>query len=193
MLSLVQQDRLKNILERLLNEDEFLSPGGIRALSKYHEKNPYTVTIDGISYTIQYDPGDSTSNFFGGNSNWRGPVWIPINYIIIQSIRKYGEFYGDDLLVECPAGSGNKINLQQVADELTHRVISLFEKDTDQKRRLHGEYNWFYQQPENKHLLLFYEYFHGDNGSGLGASHQTGWTSLVAQLISELHEKPSNG
>ena len=193
LLSLVQQDRLKNILERLLNEDEFLSPGGIRALSKYHEKNPYTVTIDGISYTIQYDPGDSTSNFFGGNSNWRGPVWIPINYIIIQSIRKYGEFYGDDLFVECPAGSGSKMNLQQVADELTHRVISLFEKNTDQKRRLHGEYNWFYQQPENKHLLLFYEYFHGDNGSGLGASHQTGWTSLVAQLISELHEKPSNG
>ena len=189
LLSLVQQDRLKNLLERLLNEDEFLSPGGIRALSKYHEKNPYTVTIDNIEYTIQYDPGDSTSNLFGGNSNWRGPVWLPINYIIIQSIRKYGEFYGDSLLVECPANSGIKMNLQQVADELTHRVISLFNKDEERKRRLHGKYNWFYQQPGNEHLVLFYEYFHGDNGNGLGASHQTGWTSLVAQLISELHNK----
>jgi hypothetical protein len=189
LLSLVQQDRLKNILERLLNEDEFLSPGGIRALSKYHETNPYTVTIDNIEYTIQYDPGDSTSNLFGGNSNWRGPVWIPINYIIIQSIRKYGEFYGDDLLVECPAGSGVKMNLIQVADELANRVISLFTKDNEGKRPLHGKYNWFYQQPGNEHLILFYEYFHGDNGNGLGASHQTGWTSLVAQLISELHKR----
>ncbi len=189
LLSLVQQDRLKNILERLLNEDEFLSEGGIRALSKYHEKNPYTVTIDNMDYNIQYDPGDSTSNLFGGNSNWRGPVWIPINYIIIQSIRRYGEFYGDDLQVECPVGSGNKMNLQQVADKLTERVISLFEKDNDNSRRLHGKYNWFYKQPGNEHLVLFYEYFHGDDGNGLGASHQTGWTSLVGQLISELYQR----
>jgi hypothetical protein len=188
LLSLVQQERLKSILEHLLNEEEFLSPGGIRALSKYHQKNPYAVAIEGVDYTIQYDPGDSTSNLFGGNSNWRGPVWIPINYIIIQSIRKYGEFYGDRLLVECPVGSGKKINLQQVADELTHRVISLFEKDDTQNRRLHGKYNWFYQQPGNENLVLFYEYFHGDDGNGLGASHQTGWTSLVAQLICELNE-----
>ncbi len=190
LLSLVQQNRLKNILERLLNEDEFLSPGGIRALSKYHEKNPYQVNIDHVDYTIQYDPGDSTSNLFGGNSNWRGPVWIPINYIIIQSIRRYGEFYGDGLLVKCPAGSGKTMNLQQVADELTHRVVSLFQKDDKQNRRIHGTYNWFYEQPGNEHLLLFYEYFHGDNGNGLGASHQTGWTSLVSQLISELYERP---
>lgn len=187
LLSLVPRERLKSILERLLNEDEFLSAGGIRALSKYHEKNPYTVNIDNVDYTIQYDPGDSTSNLFGGNSNWRGPVWIPINYIIIQSIRRYGEFYGDDLLVECPAGSGIKMNLKQVADELANRVISLFNKDDEGERRLHGKYNWFYQQPGNEHLILFYEYFHGDDGHGLGASHQTGWTSLVAQLISELN------
>ena len=108
-------------------------------------------------------------------------------YITIQSIRRYGEFYGDSLLVECPANSGIKMNLQQVADELTHRVISLFNKDEEGNRRLHGKYNWFYQQPGNEHLVLFYEYFHGDNGNGLGASHQTGWTSLVAQLISELY------
>jgi hypothetical protein len=191
LLSLIQKDRLKDILEHLLNEEEFLSPGGIRALSKYHEKNPYTVNIDNIEYSIRYDPGDSTSNFFGGNSNWRGPVWIPINYILIQSIRKYGEFYGDDLLVECPTGSGIQMNLKKVADELAKRVISLFEKDAEGKRRTYGKDNWFYQQPGNEHLILFYEYFHGDNGNGLGANHQTGWTALVARLISELNN--SNG
>jgi len=186
LLSLVQQDRLKSILEHLLNEEEFLSPGGIRALSKFHEKNPYAVTIDEVEYGIQYDPGDSISNLFGGNSNWRGPVWVPINYIIIQAIRKYGAFYGDELMVECPTGSGNLMNLTQVADELTRRVISLFEKDGEGKRSIFGEYNWFYQKPENQHLFQFFEYFHGDSGKGLGASHQTGWTALVASLISEL-------
>ncbi|HEY4154258.1 MAG TPA: glucosidase, partial [Puia sp.] len=125
LLSLVPQERLVSLLIRLLNEEEFLSPGGIRALSKYHEKNPYSVTIDNINYTIQYDPGDSTSNLFGGNSNWRGPVWMPINYLIIQSIRKYGLFYGNTLKVECPTGSGNYLNLEEVADFLTQRVISL--------------------------------------------------------------------
>jgi hypothetical protein len=186
LLSLVQQDRLKSILKHLLNEEEFLSPGGIRALSKFHEKNPYAVTIDEVEYGIQYDPGDSISNLFGGNSNWRGPVWVPINYIIIQAIRKYGAFYGDELVVECPTGSGNLMNLKQVADELTRRVISLFEKDNEGKRRIFGEYNWFYQKPENQHLFQFFEYFHGNSGKGLGASHQTGWTALVASLINEL-------
>ena len=188
LLSLVPQKKLMQLLERLLNEDEFLSPGGIRALSKHHEKNPYTVNIGGTDYTIQYDPGDSTSDFFGGNSNWRGPVWMPINYIIIQSIRKYGEFYGDQLQVECP-GSGNKMNLKQVADMLALRLISLFEKNIAGRRPIYGKHNWFYQQPGNEHLLLFYEYFHGDNGHGLGASHQTGWTSMVAELINEIQNK----
>ncbi|HVZ96876.1 MAG TPA: hypothetical protein VG847_08375, partial [Chitinophagaceae bacterium] len=186
LLSLVQKERLKEILVHLLNEEEFLSPGGIRALSKYHEKNPYAVTIDNIKYTIQYDPGDSTSNLFGGNSNWRGPVWIPINYLLIQSIRTYGEFYGDDLKVECPTGSGNYRNLVEVADELARRVVSLFTKDPEGNRRIYGKYNWFYRKPENENLILFYEYFHGDDGHGLGASHQTGWTSLVACLIDQL-------
>jgi hypothetical protein len=185
LLSLVQKERLKYLLQRLLNEDEFLSPGGIRALSKYHEKNPYSVTVENATHSIRYDPGDATSDMFGGNSNWRGPVWIPINFLIIQSIRKYGEFYGDSLVVECPVGSGIKMNLEQVADELTRRVISLFEKDAEGKRRIFGDYNWFYQQPGNENLVLFYEYFHGDTGTGLGASHQTGWTALVAELISE--------
>ena len=186
LLSLVPQKKLIHLLARVLHETEFLSPGGIRALSKYHEKNPYTIVINGVSYTIQYDPGDSTSDLFGGNSNWRGPVWMPINYIIIQSLRKYGEFYGDDLLVECPVGSGKQMNLGEVADELTHRLISLFEKDAGGKRPCFGKYNWFYSKPANADLLLFYEYFHGDSGHGLGACHQTGWTSLVAELIREV-------
>ena len=189
LLSLVQRDRLASLLERLLDEDEFLSEGGIRALSKYHEKNPYSVNVDGHTYTIQYDPGDSTSDLFGGNSNWRGPVWMPINFLIIQSIRSYGEFYGDSLLVEYPTGSGNKINLTQVARELTKRVISLFEKDDKGDRRFNGEYSWFYNQPANEHLVLFYEYFNGDTGKGIGASHQTGWTALVAELISEYGDR----
>jgi hypothetical protein len=189
LLSLVPQKRLIYLLQRLLNEAEFLSPGGIRALSKYHEKNPYTINIGGVDYHIKYDPGDSTSDFFGGNSNWRGPVWIPINYLIIQSIRQYGKFYGEGLLVEYPAGSGNRLSLEQVANQLTGRVVSLFERDETGARPLHGKYNWFYKKPGNEDLLLFYEYFHGDGSHGLGASHQTGWTSLVAQLISELSVK----
>ncbi|HEX5154659.1 MAG TPA: glucosidase [Parafilimonas sp.] len=185
LLSLVRKERLISLLNYLLDENEFLSPGGIRALSKYHLEHPYSVTVDNIPYTIQYDPGDSTSNMFGGNSNWRGPVWMPINFLIIQSIRKYGKFYGNDLLIECPIGSGNQMNLEQVADELTKRVISLFIKDAEGNRKIYNSSNWFYKKPENAHLVLFYEYFHGDSGKGLGASHQTGWTALVAELISE--------
>ncbi len=185
LLSLVRPDRLVYLLERMLDEAEFLSDGGIRALSKDHQNHPYTIIIEGEEHSISYDPGDSTSDMFGGNSNWRGPVWLPINYLFIQSIRRYGAFYGDDLLVEYPARSGNEVNLSTVADELTKRVISLFEKDKEGRRKIHGNYNWFYQQKGNEDLLLYYEYFHGDNGHGLGASHQTGWTALIAELISE--------
>ena len=185
LLSLVPKERLIYLLEKLLDENGFLSTGGIRALSKYHEKNPYSVKVNGQTHSIRYDPGDATSDMFGGNSNWRGPVWMPINYLVIQSVRRYGEFYQDNLLIECPKGSGNKMNLCEVADELTRRVINLFEKDEEGNRRIFGDYNWFYKQPENKDLVLFYEYFHGDNGRGLGANHQTGWTALVAELISE--------
>jgi len=186
LISLVKKDRLIHLLHRLLSEDEFLSGGGIRALSKYHQANPYSVTIDGTRYEIQYDPGDSTSNLFGGNSNWRGPVWIPINYLIIRSIRKYGEFYGDSLTVECPIGSGVFLNLVEVSKVLTERVISLLAMDEKGDRKLNGKYNWFYNKPGNEELVLFFEYFHGDTGSGLGASHQTGWTSLIADLIGTL-------
>ena len=186
LLSLVPRERLIHLLDKLLDEEGFLSEGGIRALSKYHEAHPYSVHVEGVEHSIRYDPGDATSDMFGGNSNWRGPVWMPINYLIIQSIRKYGEFYGDSLKVEYPKGSGKFYNLSRVADKLSRRVISLFEKDASGSRRCYGDYNWFYQQPGNEHLVLFYEYFHGDTGLGLGASHQTGWTALVAELISEL-------
>jgi Glycosyl hydrolase family 63 C-terminal domain len=183
LISLVQKERLVHLLKKLLNEEEFLSDGGIRALSKYHEANPYSVIIDGETHSIQYDPGDSTSNFFGGNSNWRGPVWMPINYLIIRAVRKYGEFYGDSLKVECPEGSGNMMNLVEVSELLTKRVVSLFAKDGEGNRKLYGNYNGFYNRPGNEDLILFFEYFNGDTGTGLGASHQTGWTALVADLI----------
>jgi len=192
LLSLIPKDRLIALLRRMLNETEFLSDGGIRALSKHHEKNPYSVNIKGVNYYIQYDPGDSTSDFFGGNSNWRGPVWMPINYLIIQSIKKFGEFYDGSLTVEYPTGSGRFLELELVAKELIQRVTTLFTLDEANNRRLHGKENWFYSKPENQHLVLFYEYFHGDTGSGLGASHQSGWTALIAELINELAAKPAD-
>ena len=147
------------------------------------------MNIEGNDYSIQYDPGDSTSDFFGGNSNWRGPVWMPINYLIIQSIKKFGEFYDNTLSIEYPTGSGKLMELKDVANEITKRVISLFELDEEYKRKSNGDQNWFYQKPENRDLILFYEYFHGDTGRGLGANHQTGWTAVIAQLINETAAK----
>ncbi|NNV55478.1 MGH1-like glycoside hydrolase domain-containing protein [Limnovirga soli] len=189
LLSLVPKDKLIALLQRLVSEAEFLSDGGIRALSKYHEANPYSVNIQGTEYSIGYDPGDSTSDFFGGNSNWRGPVWMPINYLIIQSIKKFGEFYEGSLTIEYPTGSGIYMELGEVANELVKRIVTLFKLDEKNNRRLHAEYNWFYSLPENKDLVLYYEYFNGDTGRGLGAAHQTGWTALIAELINELAEK----
>ena len=186
LLSLLPKDRLEALLQRLLNEAEFLGEGGIRALSKYHEANPYTVTIEGNAYTIQYDPGDSTSSMFGGNSNWRGPVWIPINFLIIKSLQKFGTFYGEKLIVEYPAGSGEKMPLEHAVKHLAERVVSLFLPNSNGERKLHAEYNDFYTRKGNEHLILFYEYFNGDSGRGLGASHQTGWTALVANLLNDL-------
>jgi hypothetical protein len=185
LISLVPRERLLAILARLLDEAEFLSVGGIRALSKDHDKNPYSVVIDGHTYSIQYDPGDSTSDMFGGNSNWRGPVWIPLNFLTIQAIKEFGDFYGDSVKVEYPTGSGNYLNLRNVAKELAYRNINLLGLDENGERRSHETYNWFYKQPGNEELILFYEYFHGDSGKGLGASHQTGWTALIAELLYE--------
>lgn len=185
LLSLVDKERLQDLCEKLLSESEFLSDGGIRALSKFYQQNPYSLNYGGTKYSIEYDPGDSTSGMFGGNSNWRGPVWMPVNYLFINAFNTFGSFYEDDVKVECPAGSGKYLNFTEVGKEITRRLLHIFEKDDQNERLTYGNYNWFYKKEENKDLLLFHEYFHGDTLRGLGASHQTGWTGLIANLILE--------
>lgn len=186
LLSMVSKERLMFILEKVLDEAEFLSDGGIRALSKCYQQNPYALDLVGNHYSIQYDPGDSTSGMFGGNSNWRGPIWMPLNFLLVNAIKIYGYFYEDDYKVECPKGSGIFLTLNEVAKEITTRLIHIFEKDEHNERLVNGPYNWFYQREENRELILFHEYFHGDNLRGLGASHQTGWTALIANLVNDL-------
>ncbi|KAA9041678.1 glucosidase [Ginsengibacter hankyongi] len=183
LLSMVSKERLTAILERVLDESEFLSNGGIRALSKYYQENPYSLDFEGSHYSIHYDPADSTSNMFGGNSNWRGPVWMPLNFLFIHAIKIFGYFYEDEYKVECPKGSGIYLTLTEVATEITSRLLNIFEKNEQNERLVNGPYNWFYQRDENRDLVLFHEYFHGDNLRGLGASHQTGWTALVVNLF----------
>lgn len=186
LFSLLSKSRLQKLLYYLLDENEFLANNGIRALSKFHLENPFTIDILGTLHTINYEPGDSDSTMFGGNSNWRGPIWIPINYLIIKSLATFGEFYGDSFQVEFPTHSGKLMNLSEISKELSKRIISIFQLDKDDKRTVHANYQEFYQQEENKDLILFFEYFHGDSGRGLGASHQTGWTAVVAELIANL-------
>lgn len=187
LLSLVDKERLQYLFKKLLDESEFLSDGGIRALSKFYEK-PYTLEIEGKSYSIQYEPGDSKSDMFGGNSNWRGPVWMPINYLFINAFRTFGYFYEEGLKVECPVGSGEFCSLSKVGENIAERLLNIFKKNNENERRVNGPYNWFYKKAENQDLILFHEYFHGDNLRGLGASHQTGWTALIANLIMDLKE-----
>jgi hypothetical protein len=186
MLSLLRGDSLEAVLGRMLDENEFLSPYGIRALSKYHLDHPYTFDLNDTIYSVKYLPGESESGLFGGNSNWRGPVWFPVNYMIIESLRKFHEFYGDKLTVDFPTGSGNKMNLKQIAQELSKRLIKIFAKDKQGNRAVYGTVKKLQEDPHYKDYILFYEYFNGDNGAGLGASHQTGWTGLVADLIYDL-------
>ena len=186
LLSLVNKERMEYLCEKLLDESEFLSEGGIRALSKFYEKNPYTLNYDGNSYSIQYDPGDSTSDMFGGNSNWRGPVWMPVNYLFINAFKTYGFFYGDELKVEFPLHSGKSVSLSEVGNQISARLLHIFEMNPAGERLCYGNDNWFYKKEENKDLVLFNEYFHGDTLRGLGASHQTGWTALIANLILDL-------
>ena len=183
LFSLVGKERLVQLLEWVLDESEFLGQGGVRALSKYYHEHPYQLTIAGENYSIEYDPADSTSGLFGGNSNWRGPVWMPLNYLLIKAIHKYGDFYGDSIRLPFPKGSGNELTLHEIADMLRTRVLNTFQQNNNKERPLYGQYNWFYQQPGNESLLLFFEYFDGDNQRGLGASHQTGWTALINDLI----------
>ncbi len=183
MLSIVDERRLRRLLAAMLDPGEFLSDHGIRALSRYHDAHPLRIDVDGISATLDYEPGESTTDLFGGNSNWRGPIWFPINYLLIQTLRVYHRYLGDAFEVECPTGSGRMMSLDAVADELASRLIGIFTERADGKRPVFGDYHLLQQDPAWHDLLLFHEYFHGDTGAGLGASHQTGWTGLVADLI----------
>jgi hypothetical protein len=183
IFSLVNKERLQNLLEWILKEEDFLSVGGVRALSKHYHQNPYQLNINGEDYGIQYDPGDSSTGLFGGNSNWRGPIWMPLNYLLIKSIHKYGDYYGNDFKIEHPSNSGNFLNLHEVADLIKDKILQGFMPDANAQKAIFGKYNWFYQRPNNQDLLLYFEYFDGDTQRGLGASHQTGWTALIADLI----------
>ncbi len=185
LLSIVNRDRLVKVLGPMLDEKEFLSPYGIRSVSKFHQNQPYTFNVDGQTHTIDYQPAESRSGLFGGNSNWRGPIWFPINYLLIESLQKYYHYYGDSLKVECPTGSGQLMNLDEVATELSRRLIKLFLRDSNDRRPIYGKQHRFQNDPHWRDHILFHEYFHGDNGAGLGASHQTGWTGLVAKLIQQ--------
>ncbi|SHI47548.1 MGH1-like glycoside hydrolase domain-containing protein [Pseudozobellia thermophila] len=189
LFSIMRGFRLEHLLKRLLDEDEFLSDYGIRSLSKYHKENPYVFEHHG-HHRIEYEPGESKSNMFGGNSNWRGPIWMPLNYMIVQSLRKYYQYYGPTYVYEFPTGSGNKLNLNQIADEITKRLVRLFERDGAGKFRYHSDdpQSVFTKDAHFKNEHLFYEFFDGDTGKGLGASHQTGWTALIANLIMEMEQ-----
>jgi hypothetical protein len=183
LVSLIHKDRLVKLLSVMLDQNEFLSPGGIRALSKYHELHPLHLQLENLNYSISYLPAESDNNMFGGNSNWRGPVWMPLNYLIICYLEKRHDFYGDDLQMPFPSDSENILNLKQIAKQLYSRIIGTFVRDDSNAIPVHGSYNWFYAKAENKDLLQFYEYYHGETAEGLGASHQTGWSSLVAMII----------
>jgi len=183
ILALVNEQRLRRILTRMLDEDEFLSPYGIRALSRYHLERPYVVDLRGHEYRVQYTPAESDSAMFGGNSNWRGPVWMPVNALIIRALLQYYRYYGDNFKIECPTGSGKIMNLFEVSREISDRLTRLFLRDENGRRPVYGGAKKFQTDPYWRDNILFYEYFHGDNGAGLGASHQTGWTGIVAKSI----------
>ena len=167
----------------MLDENEFLGPYGIRSLSRYHADHPYVLHAGGQEYRVGYLPAESDSGMFGGNSNWRGPVWMPVNVMIIRALLNYYAFYGNDFTVECPTGSGKYLNLYQVAEEIARRLTNTFLKDEQGRRPVYGGSRKFQEDPHWRDLVLFYEYFHGDNGAGLGASHQTGWTGIIARVM----------
>jgi hypothetical protein len=191
LLSIVSPERLRRLLSRMLDEREFLSPHGIRSLSRIHATNPLEVDVGGMRFRLDYEPAESTSGLFGGNSNWRGPVWFPINHLLIAALRRFHHSLGPDFTVELPTGSGVEMHLGQVADELTRRLITLFRDGASGRRPVFGAVERFQRDPRWHGLIPFHEYFHGDTGAGLGASHQTGWTALVADLIIEHHTEPS--
>jgi hypothetical protein len=183
LLSILNKSKLQSVLRYLLDENEFLGPHGIRSLSRYHLDHPYKFWAGGTELVVQYLPAESNNGMFGGNSNWRGPVWMPVNALIVRALLNLYAFYGDDFTVECPTGSGRQMSLFEVAQELTRRLSATFQRDEHGRRPVYGGTAKFQDDPHWRDLILFHEYFHGDNGAGLGASHQTGWTGLVALLV----------
>jgi hypothetical protein len=188
LLSVLVQSRLVRVLQRMLDETEFLSPFGIRSISKFHERHPFVMQVDGMTHRVDYEPAESRTGLFGGNSNWRGPVWFPVNYLLIESLQRFHHYFGEDLRVECPTGSGMQMSLAEVAKELSQRLSRLFLLRPDGTRPVFGGAAKLQSDPQFRDHILFYEYFHGDNGAGIGASHQTGWTALVAKLLQQSGE-----
>jgi hypothetical protein len=183
LLSMVDPTRLRSVLAVMLDEREFLSPYGIRALSRVHRDRPFELVVGGATYQVRYEPAESSTGLFGGNSNWRGPVWFPVNFLLVEALRTFHTYLGDAFTVECPTGSGKQRTLAQVADEIAARLARIFLREHDGRRPVHGGVELYAADPHWRDLILFYEYFHGDDGSGIGASHQTGWTALVANLL----------
>ena len=186
MLSILNESNLRRVLARMLDEERFLSPYGIRSLSKWHKDHPYVFTVHGDEYKVQYEPAESTSGMFGGNSNWRGPVWFPINILIVRALLELYQYFGDEFKIECPTGSGRQMTLFQVATEIGTRLVSIFAQDKNRRRPVYGDTAVFQKDPHWRDHILFYEFFHGDNGAGIGASHQTGWTGGIATIIQVL-------
>jgi hypothetical protein len=185
LLSIVNREQLRRVMQVMLDENEFLSDYGIRAVSSFHRANPYVLQVNGTQHRVDYEPAESTNNLFGGNSNWRGPIWFPLNYLIIESLQKFHHYLGPDFKVECPTGSGQMMNLSEVAAELSRRLSRIFLRDQDKRRPVFGSVEKFQSDPDWRDLVPFYEYFNGDTGMGIGASHQTGWTGLVAKLLQQ--------
>jgi hypothetical protein len=193
LMSILDGDKLRRVLKYMLDEKEFLSPYGIRAVSRHHGDHPYVLNLQGAEHRLEYEPGESSTALFGGNSNWRGPIWFPVNFLIIEAIQKFHHYFGEDYKVECPTGSGSFLTLWEVAQELSRRLCSVFTRNENGWRPVHGASEKFQHDPDWKELILFYEYLHGDNGRGVGASHQTGWTGVVAKLLQQSGEKSAGG
>jgi hypothetical protein len=183
LASVLNEDKLRRVLAKLLDEDEFFGSHGIRSISRFHHDHPYIFRIPGQEFRVSYLPAESDNGMFGGNSNWRGPVWMPVNGLIVRALLQYYSYYGDSFTVECPTGSGRQMTLYQVAEELSRRLASIFLKDDNGQRPVYGGTRKFQDDPHWRDLILFFEYFHGDNGAGVGASHQTGWTGIVARMM----------
>src|SRR5262249_36319040 len=181
--SVVGRDQLRRVLQVMLDENEFLSPYGIRALSRYHDEHPYTLSVNDMNYRVKYEPAESSTGLFGGNSNWRGPIWFPVNFLLVESLQRFHYYLGDEFKVEFPARSGNMMTLWEVAAELSRRLSQIFLRDEKGERPVYREAAKFQHDHHWNDLILFHEYFHGDTGRGLGASHQTGWTGLVTKLL----------